>query len=179
MKRLNEVCAMNCLERKVQKQRLGRIMCLNNIHGFFCKQLCTVLAPLCLYWLRKYGKRYGKRPIYRGCAWDWISHATLLWGEALRDNRKSGCVADQRLGGVADRNTILECFEVGGGGGTIWPSFPHNLVAANQNSDVVHKRVPYYRPIQTRSNQPASDRTSIKLTHLSTIAKVQTLSGFC
>ena len=57
---------MNCLERKVQKQRLRRIMRLNYIHGFFCKQLCTVLAPLCLYGLRKgeksFREGYGKRP---------------------------------------------------------------------------------------------------------------------
>ena len=27
-------------------------MRLNNIHGFFCKQLCTVLAPLCPHRLK-------------------------------------------------------------------------------------------------------------------------------
>ena len=52
LKWLDRVCAMNCLEWKVQKQRLRRIMRLNNIHGFFCKQLCTVLAPLCPHRLK-------------------------------------------------------------------------------------------------------------------------------
>ena len=52
LKWLDIVCAMNCLERKVQKQRLRRIMRLNYIHGFFCKQLCTVLAPLCPHRLK-------------------------------------------------------------------------------------------------------------------------------
>ena len=66
LKRLDIVCAMNCLEWKVQKQWLRRIMCLNNIHSFFCKQLCTVLAPLCPHRLENKEKEKGCSEEKRG-----------------------------------------------------------------------------------------------------------------
>ena len=47
LKRLNVVCTVNCLVRKIQKQWLGRIMLLNNLYSFFYKQLRTILAPFC------------------------------------------------------------------------------------------------------------------------------------
>ena len=38
-------------------------MRLNNIHGFFCKQLCTVLAPLCPHRLKNEEK---EKTMFRG-----------------------------------------------------------------------------------------------------------------
>lgn len=46
MQWLNIIRTVNSLVWKIQKQRLRRVMLLNNIDGFRCEEIGTVIAPV-------------------------------------------------------------------------------------------------------------------------------------